>query len=294
MVLLLRLARSKHRAVFRGGSPHSTGGEMNDVSNQSEKFRLEEWKGRVRLPRSGAGVQQHEEWCEVLEGEAWQRIRFHDYARIYERRGLYEHLFYGLLECDSPRRVVRLLDDVRREARGAKGPLHAIDLGAGNGMVAEQLRKIGADRILGIDLLPEAHAAALRDRPHVYTDYLVADLCDPRAEVISRVRELRPSALVCVAALGFADIPAEAYYHAASLVPNGGLLAFNIKEEFLDERYTHGFSELIRRMVREQVVRIEAMRRYCHRLSAAGEPIFYTAMVATKLEDIPRSMLVDP
>ena len=47
-------------------------------------------------------------------------------------------------------------------------------------------------------------------------------------------------------------------------------------------------------MVRDKIVRIEATRRYCHRLSAAGEPIFYTAMVATKLEDIPRAMVVDP
>lgn len=230
----------------------------------------------------------------MLEGEAWRRIRFHDYARIFERRGLYEHLFYGLLECDSPRRVVGLLDEVRREARDAAGPLRAIDLGAGNGIVAEQLRQVGAEKILGIDILPEAREAALRDRPHVYTDYLVADLCAPPADVVGRIRELRPNVLVCVAALGFGDIPPAAYYQAASQIPNGGLLAFNIKEEFLDERYTHGFSELIRRMMREKVVRIEATRRYCHRLSAAGEPIFYTAMVATKLEAIPRSMLVDP
>jgi hypothetical protein len=109
-----------------------------------------------------------------------------------------------------------------------------------------------------------------------------------------RLRELRPNALVCVAALGFGDIPPPAYHQAAAAVPIGGHLAFNIKEEFLDERYTHGFSELIRRMISERIVRVEATRRYCHRLSAIGEPIFYTAMVATKLEQIPESMLVDP
>jgi predicted TPR repeat methyltransferase len=189
---------------------------------------------------------------------------------------------------------VGLLAEVRREARGASGPLHAIDLGAGNGIVAEDLRKIGAEKIVGIDILPEARQAALRDRPRVYTDYLVADLCDASPEVLGRIRELRPNALICVAALGFGDIPPAAYHQAASLVQNGGLLAFNIKEEFLDERYTYGFSELIRRMVNEKVARIEATRRYCHRLSASGKPIFYTAMVATKLEEIPRSFLVDP
>jgi hypothetical protein len=73
----------------------------------------------------------------------------------------------------------------------------------------------------------------------------------------------------------------------------GGMLAFNIEEDFLDARYTHGFSELIRRMMAGKIIRVEATRRYRHRLSAAGEPIYYTAMVATKLAEIPEAMLVD-
>lgn len=267
---------------------------MEDALSQKTDVRAEQWRTRVRLPPLDPGVPQHKEWCEVLEGEAWRRIRFHDYARIFERPGLYEHLFYGLLGCNSPQRVVGLLDDVRREARFALGPLRAVDLGAGNGIVAEYLRDIGAERILGVDILREAREAALRDRPGVYTDYLVADLCEASSEDVARIRDLRPNALVCVAALGFGDIPPAAYHRAASLIPNGGLLAFNIKEEFLDERYTYGFSELMRRMVREKVARIEATLRYCHRLSATGEPLFYTAVVATKLADIPRSMLVEP
>jgi len=39
--------------------------------------------------------------------------------------------------------------------------------------------------------------------------------------------------------------------------------------------------------------RLEATRRYRHRLSASGEPIYYTAMVATKLKEIPDSILVE-
>ncbi len=266
---------------------------MEEDTRPFESRLSENWKGRVRLPRLERGVPQHEEWCELLEGSHWRRIRFHDYATIYEHRGLYEHLFYELLECDSPRRVVSLLAEVRREGRQASGPLRAIDLGAGNGIVGEHLRRVGAEAIVGVDILSEAREAALRDRPHVYTDYLVADLCEPPPEVTGCLRDLRPNALVCVAALGFGDIPPPAYHQAAAAVPIGGLLAFNIKEEFLDERYSHGFSELIRRTIRERVVRVEATRRYCHRLSAIGEPIFYTAMVVTKLEEIPESMLVD-
>ena len=266
---------------------------MYDAKGRSEAFALEEWEGRVKLPPLQNALPQYEEWCEVFEQQAWRRIRFHDYASIFERPGLYEHLFYRLLQCDSPRVVVRLLSDVR-QTRARLPPLHVIDLGAGNGIVAEELRKVGAEKIVGIDILPEARQAAQRDRPGVYTDFVVADLCDPSPEVSDRIRATRPNALVCVAALGFGDIPPLAYYHALDFVPEGGLLAFNIKEDFLDEGYNHGFSELIRRMMSGKVVRIEATRRYCHRLSMAGEPIFYTAMVATKLDAIPRSMLVDP
>lgn len=266
---------------------------MNEVLRRDDPIRVNDWKGRVRLPPVSKGVPQHEEWCEVRDADGWRRIRFHDYASIFDRPGLYEHLFYELLECNSPRRVVRLLSEVRAETAAHLDRLRAIDLGAGNGIVARELRLAGAESIIGIDILTEAKNAAERDRPEVYTDYLVADLCEPTSEVQSRIRDQHPNALVCVAALGFGDIPPAAYYNSLSFVPKGGLLAFNIKEEFLDERYTHGFSELVRRMVRGKVVRIEAARRYCHRLSVAGEPLFYTAMVATKMDDVPRSMLVD-
>lgn len=252
------------------------------------------WTGRVRLPRVDKDTPQDEEWCEILENDEWSKLRFHDYARIYERPGLYEALFYGLLKCDSPRRVVGLLKDLRTEPDWPQDPLRALDLGAGNGIVAEELRRAGASHVVGLDILPEAKVGAARDRPGVYTDYIVEDLCQPSATTQARLSDMRPNALVCVAALGFGDIPPMAYFNAASFVRPGGVLAFNIKEEFLDARYTHGFAELIRRMAEEKVVRLEATRRYIHRYNIAGQPLYYTAMIATKMTEIPRSMVVDP
>jgi hypothetical protein len=49
----------------------------------------------------------------------------------------------------------------------------------------------------------------------------------------------------------------------------------------------------MRQMVNGGIVRLEATRRYRHRRSASGAPIYYTAMVATKLKEIPESMLVE-
>ncbi|MGP1684626.1 MAG: class I SAM-dependent DNA methyltransferase, partial [Giesbergeria sp.] len=232
------------------------------------------------------------EWFKIYEEGEWRKLRFHDYDEIYIRSGLYEYLFYDLLRCQSPKRVVGLLQEVLAELNSSE-PLRVIDLGAGNGLVGDELRRVGATRVIALDILEEARIAAQRDNPYVYSDYIVADMTNPSDDIDRRLRALHPNALTCVAALGFGDIPPRAYHKAASYVALGGLLAFNIKAEFLDARYTHGFSELMRRMINEGMVRLEATRRYRHRLAANGEPIYYTAMVVTKLAQIPASMLVE-
>ena len=265
---------------------------MTEATAVSSISAAREWQNRLRLPPQGERMPQDAEWCEIREAGGWRRVRFHDYGEIFERPGLYEYLFYDLLACQSPRRVVGLLAEVRAELEG-KEPLRVIDFGAGNGLVGKELRRIGAAEAVGVDILKEARAAAQRDLPGVYSDYLVADMTQPDAGVERRLRLLRPNALTCVAALGFGDIPPAAYHRAAGYVAIGGLLAFNIKEEFLDARYTYGFSEMMRRMLNDGIVRLEATRRYRHRLSASGDPIYYTAMVATKLKEIPASILVE-
>ena len=47
---------------------------------------------------------------------------------------------------------------------------------------------------------------------------------------------------------------------------------------------------MIRDLAREDVIRIQAYRRYQHRLSCAGESLYYIAMVATKEKEIPSHM----
>jgi hypothetical protein len=265
---------------------------MPEATAVSSISAAREWQNRLRLPPQGERLPQDAEWCEIREAGGWRRLRFHDYGEIYVRPGLYEYLFYDLLACQSPRKVVGLLGEVRAE-QDRKAPLRVIDFGAGNGLVGKELRRIGAVEVVGVDILEEARAAARRDLPGVYSDYLVADMTRPDADVDRRLRALRPNALSCVAALGFGDIPPAAYHRAAGYVAPGGLLAFNIKEEFLDARYTYGFSEMMRRMLNDGIVRLEATRRYRHRLSAGGDPIYYTAMVATKLKEIPAGILVE-
>ena len=48
-----------------------------------------------------------------------------------------------------------------------------LDLGAGTGLVGELVHHLGIAAVVGLDALPAAREAALRDRPAVYRDYLV-------------------------------------------------------------------------------------------------------------------------
>ena len=248
------------------------------------------WTDRVRFPRLNPEVDQHEEYCEALLDGTWTKVRMHEYATLFSHPGFYETLFYDLLACDSPRRVVGLLAEVQADL-GAS-PLRVLDVGAGNGLVGESLKGIGVAERYGIDILPEAREAAERDRPGLYHEYLVADLCNLNADQRATLTAARLNCLTCVAALGFGDIPAEAFVSAVNFVEDGGLIAFNIKEVFLDERYNFGFSALIRTLLARKIFRLEASRRYRHRLSSQGQPLYYLAMVVTKQGPVPSGLAI--
>src|SRR2546423_6599249 len=131
---------------------------------------------RIALPDRTTVLPQDAEWCVVEIDGQWREIRFHDYAEIYNQPGLYERLFYDVLGCDSPAFTCARLTEAMRAAGADPGRLRVLDLGAGNGIVAETLVGHGAELVVGVDILPEAQAAADRDRPGVYADYLVADM----------------------------------------------------------------------------------------------------------------------
>lgn len=110
----------------------------------------------LRLPSVDRHLDQDQEWCEIRTHDGWRRIRFHDYGDIYDVPGLYETLFYDRLHCCSPSRVVGLLADVLTDFPEVPADLRVLDVGAGNGMVGEELRRIGVDATIGADIIPEA------------------------------------------------------------------------------------------------------------------------------------------
>lgn len=260
---------------------------MPQLSKPGEE-RRERTQYTFRFPDAEDLLDQDEEWCQVQIDGRWRRIRFHDYDEIYPVPGLYEALFYKSLKCCSPSRVAGMLDDVLTDWPITTDDLRVLDLGAGNGMVGEQLRGLGVPAVIGADLIPEARDAALRDRPEVYDDYIVGDITEITFDEERRIRDAGLNTLACVAALGYGDIPPAAFIAAANLVETPGWLVFNIKESFLDDAGdTSGFSGLISRLMRDGIIKMQAYRRYRHRYSMQGEPLHYVAVIATKEQEIP-------
>ncbi len=238
-------------------------------------------------------LDQDEEWCLIkVDGQQEKKVRFHDYDQVYCVPGFYEFLFYDKLKCNSPCKVCGMLEQEMKKKGDSPSEIKALDVGAGNGMVGEELRSLGSEEVVGIDIIEEAKEAAVRDRPGVYDQYFVADLTDLPGPVRKDLEERDFNTLTTVAALGFGDIPAEAFAEAYNFVENSGWLAFNIKEDFLDESEDQsGFSLLVRRMIREGKMEPLRTERFQHRVSVAGQPLYYVGMVARKLGDVPKEWL---
>jgi len=256
-------------------------------NNGSGKYASENGFEVEFPPPATGGLNQDQEWCIVREGDAERRVRFHSYDEVYSTPGLYEYLFYRKLECNSPSVVCSLLDEAIQGSDQDSSDLTVLDLGAGNGMMGQELQRLGVDSVVGVDIIPEARLAAERDRPDVYEDYYVVDLADPGDQVRSELEDRDFNCLTTVAALGFGDIPPRAFREAFNLIQSPGWLAFNIKETFLGNDDSSGFSRLLSGMVDEALLDLVSSRRYRHRLSVGGEPLYYMAIIGRKRGDIP-------
>lgn len=171
------------------------------------------------------------------------------------------------------------------------GPLNILDVAAGNGIVGAELRKQLADKpgirsLIGTDLLESARSAALRDRPNVYDDYIVADLTRPQESQLPTSSDV----VVICAALGpgYGDLPLEAVDGAIGLLREGGLLALTVNagnrrigssprwQNFMASINESGGGHW---ECLEEVVR----RKYKHRKNVQGEWIEYMALIFKKV-----------
>lgn len=282
----------------RKGCPARHGGYVGGSPTRGEAPILDrtgahaENQHVIRFPReSSRELQQNQSFFFLIEDGEDKRIKFHDYAAIYDRPGLYEQLFYERLRCTSPQVVVSRLAGAVRHAGEMVEPLRVLDLGAGNGIVSDELKEYGVARTVGLDIIDSARSAALRDRPAGYDEYIVADMTAPDAATRGTLAEWKLDALTCVAALGFDDIPAAAFVTAMESIADDGWLAFNIKTDFLRMAQQGGFAALVKALIDRDLVELHLLERYRHRLSIDGEWLEYFVLVAKKRGPLPRDVV---
>lgn len=238
-------------------------------------------------------IEQGKEFLFLERDGRKEKIEFHDYDKIYEIPGLYEHLFYDHYKCNSPEVVCGLLKKHIEQDSPENEQLVALDVGAGNGMVGEQLADLGAKTIVGVDIIDEAAEAVQRDRPGIYDAYHVTDLTDMPSDVEQSLEMINFNCMTVVAALGFGDIPPDAFASGYNLVSSKGWVAFNIKEDFVCEADQSGFCKLIERLEEDGVMEIRERVKYRHRFCQDGTPLYYYAVVGKKQMNISTEMLTE-
>lgn len=240
---------------------------------------------QVQYPGKECILEQNEEFFHLMTDDGPERIRIHEYDRVYEVPGLYEEVVYNKLQCDSPQVITGLLKNVMQRNADDEEPLRVLDFGAGNGIVGEYLQDtVETDVIVGIDIIDEARTAVHRDRPDIYDDYYVMDLSDVNDEDEKKLNRWNFNALVTVAALGFGDIPTQAFLNAFNLIDDRSWVVFNIKDRFFSDDDDTGYNEMLQKMIGNSL-KVYKKHHYCHRFSMTGEPLHYYAIVGRKEND---------
>jgi SAM-dependent methyltransferase len=236
---------------------------------------------RIELDETPGRGQEEESFVLTRDDGSSERIVLHDYPRVYAVPGLYEEVVQNRLGCASPQVLAETLADAVAAAGASTAGLRVLDVGAGNGVVGEELAARGVRTLVGSDNIPEARDAAVRDRPGLYADYLVGDIADlPAAPRV--VREHGLNALVCAGALGLGHISAASFDRLWAAFPPGSWFAVTIGEALAEpggSDFGDYLDDLARDPARGEIVHRE---RFRHRLTMAGAELYYLAIVARK------------
>jgi hypothetical protein len=202
-----------------------------------------------------------------------EELRLHDYARLYSVPGLYEQIVHDRLACRSPQRLASMLAGAVDALGWDRGQVRVVDLAAGNGVSGAALWEQGLTPVLGTDILPEARAAALRDRPGIYDDYLTLDLLALAPGDQHTISALRANALCCVAPVGTAlqQLPPPAFAAATRLLSDDALVVYMHDPLFGDEDEVTGQLRSAE-LGPDTHAELLSRTRYLHRRTVTGRP----------------------
>jgi ubiquinone/menaquinone biosynthesis C-methylase UbiE len=227
--------------------------------------------------------QQTEEYVIVkFDDNTKKRVQLHDYTAMYSLPGLYETVIYDVLKCNSH---CVLTENIK--CLVGKKDFRVIELGAGNGVFAEELKNnIHVDYLMGIDINPAAKKAEMRDRPELYVDYLISDIALLKKSTIKTIREKRFDLLVIPSALALAHIPVKSLSKIIDMLPENAYFVFNLKKKIVpdffikcpeSDRFLFKAAE-----INGQVKNIHH-EEYIHRYNFSGEPYYYVCFIYKKI-----------
>ena len=210
-------------------------------------------------------------------------VHLHDYPRIYAVPGLYEHIVQERLRCCSPQ--VAAEGFLRLASEPAS--MTVLDFGSGTGLVGELLRAGGVGRIIGVDALPAARVACLRDRPGIYADYLLGDLASSTGTLLPQLRDHEPTGLISAGAFGGTHAPPAALVNALSLLPAGAPFAITVHEQWMDPSDPTSFGTAIDQLLERGDLVLTERTRFQHRVTTTGDPIFYELLAGKTAHPAP-------
>ena len=213
-------------------------------------------------------------------------LKTHQYGEIYKVPGLYEFIFYETLQCRSHTFMVGMLEKALRQEEN-NGLLKStfLDFGAGTGLVGEELRKIGVERIIGLDILPRAMEAYQTAGGTSYEIYLIDNMSNPKKQTVQTIMEYGPHVAITVSALGFNDVPAVAFNNVLSFLAPNDLFAFNLCSKILENGQAE-YNEVISALEGCRKVEFLDKQKYVHRYSPGGKEILYHGFVGKIIEPI--------
>jgi predicted RNA methylase len=68
---------------------------------------------------------------------------------------------YDRLKCTSPNKVTSILESAVKQYQNNFSEIRILNLGAGNGMMGDELKRHGVSRLIGVDIIPEAYDAVI-------------------------------------------------------------------------------------------------------------------------------------
>ena len=227
--------------------------------------------------------QQTEEYVIVnFEDNTKKQVKLHDYTTMYSVPGLYETVIYDVLKCNS-----HCLLTEHIKFLGGKKKIRVIELGAGNGVFAEELKNnTHVDYIMGVDINPIAKKAAMRDRPELYDDYLISDIALLKESTIKTIREKKFDFLVIPSALALAHIPVKSLSKIIDMLPKNAHFVFNLKRKIVSDFFVKcpesGCFLFKEDEINDQVKNVHH-EEYIHRYNFSGEPYYYMCFIYKKI-----------